>query len=114
MQEFPPELVASRDTATPSNDPHIPRILVDSRSACLAEAGELIAAGTKSSSLVELGEVVTANGDVDEEALARAQLRGTKLSLFKCVGVGGMDVAVTDMIVRLAEEQGIGTSLQDF
>jgi ornithine cyclodeaminase/alanine dehydrogenase-like protein (mu-crystallin family) len=30
------------------------------------------------------------------------------MSLFKCVGVGGMDVAVTELVVRSAEEKGVG------
>jgi ornithine cyclodeaminase len=112
MQEFPPELLVPKRYQSSSKAPRISRILVDSRSACLAEAGELIAAGIEPSCLVELGEVVRANGAKDEDALKRAQLRSTGFSLFKCVGVGGMDVAVTDLVVTLAQERGIGTNVE--
>lgn len=113
MQEFPPELIAPGRDAH-SATPHIPRVLVDSRSACLAEAGELIAADIKSDHIIELGDIVNSAGQVEEEALERAQLRATGYSLFKCVGVGGMDVAITNLVVQIAQDRGIGTLVDDF
>lgn len=111
MREFPPELI----TATPASpdSPHVPTILVDSRSACMSEAGELIAAGISPSALVELGQVVGHAGDLEPTKVDVVKaLRSTGRSLFKCVGVGGMDVAITELVVRLAEERDVGTVVE--
>lgn len=119
MLEFPPSLLLA----------HIPTILVDSRTACLAEAGEIIASKIPSSHLIELGELVDSAGETTGEygrldgtgvggetvpgnlgwrSRLRAEGKG-EMSLFKCVGVGGMDVAITELIVKEALAQGLGT-----
>lgn len=86
----------------------IPTILVDSREACLAEAGELITAGIAPESLIELGDVVDVVGDristFDEFGLRREGR-----SLFKAVGIGGMDVAISELIFSMATNMGLGT-----
>ncbi|GAA5924977.1 hypothetical protein JCM10213_000493 [Rhodosporidiobolus nylandii] len=41
------------------------------------------------------------------ETLASLEAKGR--SLLKCIGVGGMDVAVTRMVVEEAENRGVGT-----
>ena len=102
MQEFPPSLLQHE----------IPTLLVDSRSACLAEAGEIIAARLLGESLIELGEMVGRDGGSIggiEELRGRLRGGGKGMSLFKCVGVGGMDVAITELIVREARRLGLGT-----
>lgn len=107
MFEFPPELVSEAEAAC------IPQILVDSRSACLAEAGELIAARVAPERTTELGELfdpVSGRLREDEKATkAMADLRRAGKSLFKCVGIGGMDVAITRLVVDVAEKQGTGS-----
>lgn len=95
MQEFPPALLST-----------LPFILVDSRPACLLEAGELVSAGTKAEQCVELGEVVDKSGEVEEGL--RERIKGGGRSLYKGVGVGGMDVAVTEVCVEMAEKMGLG------
>ena len=76
-----------------------------SRPACLLEAGELVSAGTKAEQCVELGEVVDVEGKVVEGALEG--MKGGR-SLYKGVGVGGMDVAVTEVCVEMAVRMGLG------
>lgn len=111
MLEFPPTLIAA-SPASPSA-PHIPTLLVDSASACLAEAGELISARVTRSQLVEVGALLDpATGALRAEEATRESLRGLRRggrSLFKCVGVGGMDVAITKLVVEEAERRGLGT-----
>lgn len=110
MREFPPSLITapspSSSKISHATRPYIPTILVDSREACLSEAGELIDAAIPAESCIELGEVV--DGDGRGVTGAEKQLRSSGRSLFKCVGVGGMDVAVTELVVRSAEERGMG------
>jgi ornithine cyclodeaminase len=81
--------------ALPSNAGARSALLVDSRSACLAEAGELISAGIEGNQLVEIGELVsfTAEGEVLFDAalqLPAVESRGTTgpVTIFKSVGVG--------------------------
>ncbi|KAM0751255.1 NAD(P)-binding protein [Meredithblackwellia eburnea MCA 4105] len=106
MQEFPPSLIAPGSTSSV----HIPTILVDSRDACLHEAGELIAAKIPATSLVELGDVVSAEGEAVAD-IEKYGLRRSGRSLFKCVGVGAMDVAITKLVVEMAKTMNIGTEV---
>ena len=107
MHEFPPSLI-SPGTSPLASSIKIPTILVDSREACLAEAGELITAGIAPESLIELGDVVDVVGDristFDEFGLRREGR-----SLFKAVGIGGMDVAISELIFSMATNMGLGT-----
>ena len=59
--------------------------------------------------LIELGELFdpTTGGLLDRDVLAR--LRQNDVSLFKCVGIGGMDVAITRLVVDEAEKRGLGS-----
>ncbi|GAA6000021.1 hypothetical protein JCM10207_006016 [Rhodosporidiobolus poonsookiae] len=110
MFEFPPSLISPSTKPTPA----IPFVLVDSAHACLSESGELIAAGIYPSSIVEIGTLLDAEGRVkgDEETQKKlATLRKHGKSLFKCVGVGGMDVAITRLVVEEAEKRGLGTKV---
>ncbi|GAA5893583.1 uncharacterized protein JCM6883_003568 [Sporobolomyces salmoneus] len=111
MFEFPPSLI-SPSTA------QIPTILVDSREACLHEAGELIESGIKGEKLIEIGELCDADGKLKQDAETRVKLGRLRRpegerSLFKCVGVGAMDGAVTRLVVQVAKERGLG-KLVDF
>lgn len=105
MQEFPPSLIS------PSEAGAIPRILVDSRDACIQESGEIIASGIAPDALVELGQSVDAAGNPVPD-MDRFQLRSSGRSLFKCVGVGAMDVAATALVVELAGKAGIGRTVE--
>lgn len=89
MFEFPPSLIAPfPSSAASSSLPLIPLILVDSRSACLAESGELIASKIAEEDVVEIGGLLDSEGGLkaDEETRGRVgELRKRGRSLFKCV-----------------------------
>lgn len=86
-------------------------LLVDSREACAAEAGELISAGVGGDQVVEIGEFVlsrlrvvgSGDGAPPGEPADRSQI-----TMFKSVGVGLQDVAIACAVVKKAEELGIG------
>ncbi|SGY23661.1 BQ5605_C019g08965 [Microbotryum silenes-dioicae] len=110
MHEFPPSLISPSTTPTP-----IPYILLDSRPACLSEAGELISAGIVPENCIELGQVVDVLGNpltADAcDLIARLKSGQDGKSLFKCVGVGGMDVGITALMVEMAEQLDVGVKL---
>ena len=83
--------------------------MVDSRSACMLEAGELIAAGVRPEDMREIGELV----GTDSKMQLR-DLSGDKVSIFKSVGLGVQDVAITKMVVDLAERRGVGCNLDSY
>lgn len=81
-----------------------PTIYVDSREACLEEAGELIDAGITGDRLVELGEM-----------LAQSEPAATEGNMvYKCVGMGIMDVVIGSQLLEIARETGIGRIVEDF
>jgi len=84
------------------------KIAVDSRAACLAEAGELMHAGVDETGIVELGELAT-----DEEKCAGVKEAGD-ITIFKSVGVGLQDVAIADLVVNQAEQMGIGINIGSY
>lgn len=84
------------------------RFVVDSRDACLAEAGELVMAvkeGLVAEDFVpaEIGEVVagTAAGRADD----------TELTLFKSVGNAVQDLAVAGVVLAEARKLGLGVEV---
>ena len=74
------------------------RIVVDSREACLAEAGDLIIPGAKIDA--ELGEIVNGNQPSRQSA--------TEITFFKSVGVAVQDAAAGAAVLAAAEAQGLG------
>lgn len=80
-------------------------LFVDSRGACLEEAGELIMAGVEGGQVVELGEIAN-----------KTDLLGVggKGLVFKCVGMGIMDVIVGRELLGIAREMGLGIKVDDF
>lgn len=81
-------------------------LMVDSRSACMLEAGELIAAGVCPEDMHEIGELV------GTESEARpCDLSGDQVTIFKSVGLGVQDVAIAKLVVDLAERKGVGCNL---
>jgi ornithine cyclodeaminase/alanine dehydrogenase-like protein (mu-crystallin family) len=85
-------------------------VMVDSRSACILEAGELVAAGVRPEDVCEVGELVGAGL---EEPL-RSDLSGNGFTVFKSVGLGVQDVAIAKLVVDLAEERGLGCNLNSY
>ncbi|KAI1491838.1 proline utilization protein PrnX [Biscogniauxia mediterranea] len=86
------------------------RVYVDSREACLREAGEIIRARVPGDRLVELGEALAANDDFGAGA---AEEEGGNV-VFKCVGMGIMDVVVAAGLLDIAREKGVGRTIEDF
>lgn len=101
-----------------------PILLVDSRKACAAEAGELIDAEIKPDDVVEIGELVPrdySTGEVDfgrlesivgeglpelqDDHIALQDFHGP-ITIFKSVGIGLQDVAIACAIVEKAEKIG--------
>ncbi|KAH0612084.1 uncharacterized protein H6S33_010136 [Morchella sextelata] len=82
MKEIDPAYLRRKDVA----------VFVDSKEACLKEAGEVIAAGLKEGDLVEVGNI-----PLGEEF-------GGNL-VFKCVGLAIMDLVVGAEVLRRAREE---------
>ena len=93
------------------------KIVVDSRAACMVEAGELIRTGIDETGLVELGELagIDDNGKVigDETKCAGVKAAGD-ITIFKSVGVGLQDVAIANLVVNRAEQTGVGINFDSY
>lgn len=82
------------------------RIYVDSKEACLEESGELIRAGATSDQLVEIGEVYGGDSGMHN---------GSKDNVvFKCVGMGLMDLVIAKQVLEVAVKQGKGMNVEGF
>lgn len=124
MMELDPELL--RHAVAPHHQHrHIHKsapmggaIVVDSISACLEEAGEVIKAQLRPEEVVELGELfilkreAMRTGHEIDQGLSEWIERGNVV--YKSVGLGLMDVVVGGEVVRIAEERGVGTTVEDF
>ena len=75
------------------------RVIVDSREACMAEAGDLIIAGAVISA--EIGEIV--NG------VFPPRQNDQEITFFKTVGVAVQDAAAAATVLAEATEKGLGT-----
>ncbi|KIW66298.1 hypothetical protein PV04_08495 [Phialophora macrospora] len=92
MQEIDSETLLSGDC-----------IYVDTKEGCLAEAGELINAHVTADQLVEIGQ------------LEGNDLFATNKNLiFKCVGMGVMDLVMAGKLLELAQDKGVGVVMSDF
>jgi ornithine cyclodeaminase/alanine dehydrogenase-like protein (mu-crystallin family) len=84
-------------------------LVVDSRSACLAEAGDLILAIreghlAEDARPVELGEL--------EAGAAPGRAGDEEVTLFKSVGNAVQDLAVAGLVLAEAERLGLGTEVE--
>ncbi|KAI9058963.1 NAD-P-binding protein [Trametes sanguinea] len=93
-------------------------VIVDQKSACLQEAGELIDAQLAEGDLVELGELFDYNAK-DKTWLPREgpiediQTAGD-VTIFKSVGVGVQDAAIACAVVERAVKENIGVVVEDY
>ncbi|MDO9111654.1 MAG: hypothetical protein Q7U40_13430, partial [Desulfatirhabdiaceae bacterium] len=78
---------------------HRARVVVDSREACMAEAGDLIIAGADISA--EIGEIV--NG------VFPPRQNDQEITFFKSVGVAVQDAAAAAAVLAEAVEKGLGS-----
>ncbi|KAH8689522.1 putative proline utilization protein PrnX [Talaromyces proteolyticus] len=83
------------------------KIYVDSVEACQKEAGELIKAGVKEDQLIEIGDIFSADPDSQSKKIHS----GIGNVVFKCVGMGIMDLVVAKTLLEMAEEKGLGTTV---
>ncbi|KAI0755682.1 NAD(P)-binding protein [Fomes fomentarius] len=96
------------------------RVVVDQKSACLIEAGELISARCTESDLVELGQLLDITSELGETSwVPRADTvqdvrRSGDVTIFKSVGVGVQDVAIACAVVDRAVKDGIGRVIEDY
>jgi len=81
---------------------HRARVVVDSREACLAEAGDIILANAAIDA--EIGEIV------NREKPGRQN--DQEITFFKSVGVAAQDAAAAGAVLEAAEKGNIGTIVQ--
>jgi ornithine cyclodeaminase/alanine dehydrogenase-like protein (mu-crystallin family) len=93
------------------------KIIVDSVDACLMEAGDLLSASVGRGGMIELGELIrtTAQGEVftvvDEK---RALFKDNDVTIFKSVGLGAQDVAIANLVMKIAESEETGTRVNAY
>ena len=85
------------------------KVYVDSKSACLEESGELITAKMTEDQLVEMGDMLGELGPTED-----IQIPTGANVIFKCVGMGLMDLVVGKRLIDLGIEQGLGTQVDGF
>ncbi|KAK4860820.1 hypothetical protein LT330_004551 [Penicillium expansum] len=86
------------------------KVYVDSKTACLEEAGELITAGLGEEQLIEMGDLLGAEGIVEGAVDVPA---GCNV-VYKCVGMGLMDLVVGKKVLDVGVEMGLGTHVDGF
>lgn len=85
------------------------KVWVDSKEACLEESGELIRAKVGPDQLLEVGELFYPGKEVEQ-----VQVPEGSNVVFKCVGMGVMDLVVGKTLLKFAREMGIGTPIEGF
>jgi ornithine cyclodeaminase/alanine dehydrogenase-like protein (mu-crystallin family) len=85
------------------------KVWVDSKEACLEESGELIRAKVEPHQLLEVGELFYPGKEVEQVNVPE----GSNV-VFKCVGMGVMDLVVGKTLLGIARELGIGTPIEGF
>ncbi|KAM0723028.1 hypothetical protein Q7P37_001226 [Cladosporium fusiforme] len=115
MQEIDPVLL--QNIADPTISSPFPSykggvIAVDSIEGCLQEAGELVKAGLPTDRMLEVGEIMHQQSQNKDHELSQWLQHG--FVVYKSVGVGVMDLAIGQHLLRVAESQGLGLQLSDF
>ena len=115
MQEIDPELlkmVINSSIATPV--PHYQGgvVTVDSAIGCLDEAGELVKAGVSTDKMLEAGQILQTKKSSPSDELDKWLESG--FVIYKSVGIGVMDLAIGEELLRLAKDMGVGVHLPSF
>lgn len=84
-------------------------IYVDSKSACLEESGELITAKVTENDLTEMGDLLGELGPSQAIDISEG-----KNVIYKCVGMGLMDLVVGKKVLDVGSEMGLGTHVGGF
>ncbi|KAJ5316945.1 hypothetical protein N7508_001453 [Penicillium antarcticum] len=87
------------------------KVYVDSKVACLEEAGELIEAKVGEEQLVEMGDLLGAKTGVMEDTV---DVPAGCNVVYKCVGMGLMDLVVGKQVLHVGAEMGLGTHVSGF
>ncbi|KAI1915026.1 hypothetical protein LOZ53_000636 [Ophidiomyces ophidiicola] len=114
--ELDPELLANiaRPNVHHKNLPHGSVIVVDSLETSLQHSGEIVMAGLEPRQLVEVGELLMVKDAIEKEAnkpdkgLVEWIQKGNVV--YKCMGLGLMDLVVGQDFIRLAREKKIGAT----
>ncbi|KAF7163746.1 hypothetical protein CNMCM5623_008504 [Aspergillus felis] len=85
------------------------KIYVDSREACLEESGELIKAQVRGEQLTEIGELFGRLGKSEPIVVPE----GCNV-VFKCVGMGIMDLVIGKKLLDIGVEKGLGMNVDGF
>lgn len=116
MGEIDPELITAIGQ-TESSAPFAEQvwdghIVVDSREACIQEAGEFVKSGLSPEKWLDVGQVVERLRKGRDGNMRKWLESG--LVVYKSVGVGIMDISVGTALLGLATEKGVGTTVADF
>lgn len=90
-------------------------LCVDTREGCLSESGELIKAAVPADGMIELGELISPETgglcDVGGDTISTLQ---TGNVVFKCVGMGIMDVVIGSLVLDTAKRTKSGIYIDDY
>ncbi|ORX34654.1 hypothetical protein BD324DRAFT_583137 [Kockovaella imperatae] len=90
-------------------------LVVDTAEGCLKEAGEVISSGianVEGAGIIELGQCL---GESDSALMHRERVEKTgDVVIFKSVGFGVQDIAITHLVLQEAMTQGLGTTIPDY
>ncbi|KXN83257.1 Ketimine reductase mu-crystallin [Leucoagaricus sp. SymC.cos] len=123
MQEVEEVLVKRAiPTAHPNASKRIDQVLlVDSREACMKEAGDLIKAGIDQASMLEVGELILQKGGEGPTEMSSPSVESIPMdfagpvTMFKSVGVGLQDVVMSKEVVSYAKNSvGTGTLIEHY
>ena len=96
MAELPPKTIARA------------KVVVDQMQGCLAEAGDIIQA-------IQQGVITKdhINGELGQLVAGEISSRETEdeITVFKSVGVAVQDLITADLVLNIAQEEDLGTSL---
>jgi ornithine cyclodeaminase/alanine dehydrogenase-like protein (mu-crystallin family) len=86
------------------------RVIVDSREACLAEAGDIIAAMTENSAEADISAVADISAEIGEivNGSKPGRQNEEEITFFKSVGIAAQDAAAAGAVLAAAEEKGLG------
>lgn len=87
-------------------------VSVDSVEGCLKEAGELVTAGVPVERMFEVGKILHELSVNKDSELSQWLENG--FVIYKSVGVGVMDIATGQHLLKVAESQGLGLQVPDF
>ncbi|GAD95212.1 protein PrnX [Paecilomyces variotii No. 5] len=85
------------------------KIYVDSKEACLEESGELINAQVTEGQLIEIGELFGPGKETGSLSVPA----GSNV-VFKCVGMGIMDLVIANTLLEISRDLNIGTEMDGF